>query len=129
MAARGSPTAAAGPSNERKHIVEIDADDIEVALPQNWYLEPDSQRPMLRAKAGCLPQIFPNMHVRIEMTAGYGAAWGDVPADLQQAAMLLAAHFYDNRSATAEGAGDMPLSVLTLIEKYRTVRTFLGGRS
>lgn len=117
------------PVTDVSSIVEIDADSVEVALPATWYLEPDEQRPMLRAKSGCLPHIFPNMHVRIEMNAGYAADWAGVPSDLKQAVFLLAAHYYANRSETAQAATEIPHGVLTLIEKYRTVRTFLGGRS
>lgn len=117
------------PISSINNLITIDVDGFETAMSSTWYLQPDDQRPVLMAKVGCLPRILPSMNVRVEMTAGYGAAWIDIPADLQQAVMLLAAHYYEYRNETGMKESDLPFGVLSLIERYRTVRTFLGGRA
>ena len=61
--------------------------------------------------------------------AGYGPTWAEVPADLAQAMLMLAAHYYEYRSDTALGAGCMPFGVTALIERYRQVRMTLGGQA
>lgn len=60
----------------------------------------------------------------IRFTAGFGASWGDVPSDLRQAVMMLAAHFYENRNAQPD-TGGLPFGVLVLLEAYRV--TQIGG--
>lgn len=44
-----------------------------------------------------------------------------VPADLQQAVLMLAAHFYENREATLVGisAEDVPLGVWDILNQHR----------
>ena len=53
----------------------------------------------------------------------------DLPADLGQAVLLLAAHYYEFRHETQLGDGCMPFGVTSLIERYRTVRVFAGNAS
>lgn len=93
-----------------------------------WYLEPDSQRPCLKAVSTVLPRVPVNGTVRIGMLAGFGPEWGDLPADLGHAVMLLAAHYYEYRHDVSHGTPAMPFGVSSLIERYRTVRLFMGGR-
>jgi len=50
-----------------------------------------------------------------------------MPADLAQAVLMLAAHYYEFRSDTSLGQGCMPFGVTSLIERYRTVRIFAGS--
>jgi len=57
----------------------------------------------------------------ITITAGYGDAAGDVPADLVQAVRLVLAHFYEFRDGTGE-AQKLPLTVTALLAPYRLVR-------
>ena len=64
----------------------------------------------------------------IVFDSGFGSAWGDVPGDLAQAVLMLAAHFYDNRSAIAERAKPLPLGVKSLLMGHRDVRLFGGIR-
>ncbi len=94
-----------------------------------WYLEPDSQRPSLKAVAHCLPSLPVNGSVRIGLLAGFGPEWGDLPADLAQAVLMLAAHYYEYRHDMVQGTPAMPFGVSALIERYRTVRLFMGGRA
>ncbi len=93
-----------------------------------WYLEPDSQRPSLVGVHSCLPALPVNGSVRVGMLAGFGPEWGDLPADLAQAVMLLASHYYEFRHDVMSGTPAMPFGVSALIERYRTVRLFMGGR-
>jgi len=99
---------------------EVDAD--------GWYLEPDMQRPSLQPSGASLPALPPGGSVRIGMLAGFGPEWSDLPADLAQAVMLLAAHFYEFRHDVSHLSPAMPHGVLALTEGYRTVRLFMGGR-
>lgn len=93
-----------------------------------WYLEPDTQRPSLQPVGTCLPSLSAGGSVRIGMLAGFGPEWSDLPADLAQAVMLLGAHFYEYRHDVSRAAPAMPIGVLALIERHRTVRLFMGGR-
>jgi uncharacterized phiE125 gp8 family phage protein len=61
------------------------------------------------------------------LSAGYAPDWAGLPADLGQAVLLLAAHYYEYRHETALGDGCMPFGVTSLIERYRTVRLMAGG--
>ena len=71
---------------------------------------------------GLLPSIPQNGSARITFTAGYGPAWSDLPADLAQAVLMLAAHYYEYRAEVALSGGCMPFGVTALIERYRPLR-------
>lgn len=86
----------------------------------------DLQRPMMRAALSALPSIPAGGTAEVTFTAGYGATWDDIPADLRQAVLCLAAYFYENRGDAALDDGNMPFQVTVLTERYRTVR-ILGG--
>ncbi|WP_299603126.1 head-tail connector protein [uncultured Tateyamaria sp.] len=90
-----------------------------------YWLERDTHRPRLRSVGHSLPQIPAAGTMRVSFTAGFGAVWSDIPADLAQAVMLLAAHYYEFRNETALSEGCMPFGVTSLIERYRPIR--LGG--
>lgn len=100
-----------------------------IADSDAWYLEPDSQRPSVRSVGAALSACPIGGSVRIGILAGFGPEWGDLPADLSQAVMMLAAHYYEFRHDTAHGRGSLPYGVSSLIERYRTVRMFMGGRT
>ena len=111
-------------------VVQIDRNGTAVPVaPARYALEPDQQRPVLVAVGATLPVVPRGGRVDVELLAGYGPEWSDLPADLAQAVMLLAAHFYEYRSDTALHGASMPFGVSALIERYRTVRLFAGGRS
>jgi uncharacterized phiE125 gp8 family phage protein len=95
-------------------------------IPARWRLERDSQRPCLRAAGGVLPAIPTGGSAVLRFTAGMAPEWGDLPADLAQAVLMLAAHFYEYRHETALGSGCMPFGVTSLIERYRPLRLSLG---
>jgi hypothetical protein len=69
------------------------------------------------------------IEARIGFMAGFGPDWSDLPADLAQAALMLAAHFYENRNASGRDPAAMPFGVAALLERYRTIRLFVGGRA
>jgi len=98
--------------------------DIEASA---YWLERDAQAPRLRATGACLPQIPEAGSVLIGFDAGFGASWENLPADLQQAVFLLAAHYYEYRSDTALSDGCMPFGVSSLIERFKPMR--LGART
>lgn len=58
--------------------------------------------------------------------AGYGADWASIPADLAQAVLLLAAHYYEYRNETSLSDGCMPFGVSSLIERYKVMRLYAG---
>ena len=101
---------------------------VEHPLAAHFYkLEQDMQRPKLTPVAGVLPQVPTGGAVRIGFRAGYGATWDELPADLGQAVLLLAAYYYEYRNESSVGEGYMPFGVSSLIERYRTVRLFAGA--
>ncbi|PIE14418.1 MAG: hypothetical protein CSA70_01260 [Rhodobacterales bacterium] len=109
-------------------FVMIDRLDVEETVDAADYrLDADMQRPRLRPTAALLPSIPIGGTVRIGFTAGFGPAWGDLPADLAQAVLMLAAHYYEYRHETSLSDGCMPFGVTSLIERYRTVRLFAGA--
>jgi uncharacterized phiE125 gp8 family phage protein len=103
------------------------ADGAESAVdPELWSVLRDAQRPRLVGRFGrSLPRIPRGGTAEVRFTAGFGASWADVPADLRQAVLLLAAHFYENRADTGAVSGTMPFGVLVLIEAYKATR--IGG--
>ncbi len=96
-------------------------------IESGWLLRPDSHRPLVVATGAALPTIPTDHAVKIEMLAGFGSAWTDVPADLRQAVLMLAANFYENRTDIGASSGGMPAGVQSLIEPFRTVRIFMGN--
>ena len=101
--------------------------DVQLIDPAAYRLAQDMQRPRLMPMGTLLPTLPTNGAAIVRFTAGFGPAWADLPADLAQAVMLLAAHYYEYRDETALGAGCMPFGVTSLIERYRTVRLLGGG--
>ena len=95
--------------------------------PAIYNVEPDMHRPRVWASGASLPSIPLGGTAELDFVAGYGAMWSNVPVDLGQAVFLLAAHYYESRAATSDGAGAMPFGVNTLIDRYRNVRVLGGG--
>lgn len=100
---------------------ETDADLTTLRLVQNL------QQPCIVALGTALPTIPQAGVVDLRFKAGWGAAWGDLPPDLAQAVLLLAAHYYEFRSETSLSEGCMPFGVASLIERYKQVRIGFGG--
>jgi uncharacterized phiE125 gp8 family phage protein len=94
--------------------------------PENYRLIKDNLSPTVAANGSCLPKIPQNGSVDIEFEAGYGSDWNAVPAGMQHAIILLAAHYYENRMGHPEVGGSFPTAVLSLLEGYRPIR-LMGG--
>lgn len=102
-------------------------DGTEMALaPESYRLQADAQAPRIIPASGVLPMVPMGGGVEVSFTAGYAADWDGLPADLAQAVLLLAAHYYEYRDATSLGSGCMPFGVSALIERYRAVRVGAG---
>lgn len=99
----------------------------EVVATDRYRLEKDLHRPKLSSTGICLPAIPVAGEVEIAFEAGFGAAWGDLPTDLAQAVLMLAAYYYENRSEVGMSQGNLPYGVSALIQNYRVVRLFGGG--
>ncbi len=100
--------------------------EAEVAI-ERYRLERDLHRPALVASGLVLPTIPVSGSAEIAFDGGFGPAWTDVPADLGQAVLRLAAHYYEHRHDMAVSDG-LPGGVAALIERYRNVRLFGGLR-
>ncbi len=108
-------------------VVVEDADGVRtVVAADRWWLEADDQRPRLRPRGVSLPAVPAGGAARVSFSAGMAPDWGGLPADLGQAVMLLAAHYYEYRDETALGPGCMPFGVSSLIQRYRQVRLAPG---
>ena len=88
-----------------------------------WSLELGSSRQLLSGSGGGALPTIPNDHLaELIFDAGFGASWNDVPGDLRQAVMLLAAHYYENRYGVTEPGQGIPIAVQALLETQRPVR-------
>jgi uncharacterized phiE125 gp8 family phage protein len=66
-----------------------------------------------------LPSPSQGGTIEVEFTAGYGADWSGVPADLKQAVLILAAEFWGQDMEPEAG---IPFAVSVLLEPHRAVR-------
>ncbi len=98
-----------------------------VVPPTAYQLVADFQRPKLAAVGYLLPNVPADGRVEIVFDAGFGPGWAAVPADLQQAVMLLAGQSYEQRNDFTGAPAGLPLPVQALIERWRTVRVLGGG--
>ncbi len=107
----------------------LDRDGVaEVVPPALYRLVQDMHRPRVQAAGFMLPQVPMGGTIEIAFVAGFGPAWGDVPADLAQAVLMLGAEYYERRHDGGQRANEgLPFGVVTLIERWRTVRVLGGG--
>jgi uncharacterized phiE125 gp8 family phage protein len=107
----------------------VDAAGGEVVVSSGVYrLVRDLHRPRLAGKGTSLPTIPSEGQVRVVFDAGFGTAWTDVPVDLRQAVLLLAGEYYEHRHDDGAQTAGLPFGVVTLIERWRTVRILGGGK-
>lgn len=102
--------------------------DEELIASSRYVLFPDTHRPRVVATGFCLPPIPVGGKALITFEAGFGPGWAYVPADLAQAILMLAAIYYEDRSAAHSGPS-MPKPVAAILSSYRDVRLFGGGRT
>jgi len=115
------------PVSAVSEITLVNAQDFETDVPVSQFrLEQDSQRPRLRPLGVALPMVPLGGSVRIRFAAGFSADWDGLPADLGQAVLLLAAHYYEYRNETALSDGCMPFGVTSLVQRYRPMRLSPG---
>lgn len=110
-------------------VALVDAAGGEVLVPATVYrLVPDLHPPRLAGKGTALPAIPTDGLVKVIFDAGFGTAWADLPVDLRQAVLLLAGEYYEHRHDDGAQSAGLPFGVVTLIERWRTVRILGGGR-
>ena len=114
-----------GPVSAIDSIQYVSASSTVDLDPDDWHLQPGTSRQKLTGKLG--GPLWPLPHgsiAELRFTAGHGASWNDVPDDLRQAVLLLAAHLYENRfgDVDASMAGGVPAGVLSIVEQHRAVR-------
>jgi uncharacterized phiE125 gp8 family phage protein len=100
---------------------------ITTVATDKYRLVQDTHRPKLAASGYLLPNVPNDGKIEVVFDAGFGTAWTNVPPDLQQAVLLLAAHYYEHRNEFAETGPGLPYPVQALIERWRIVRVLGGG--
>ncbi len=110
-------------------ITLIDATGAETVRTEGFTFAPDAQRPSLVPTGAVLPAIPNKGAARMTLLAGFGPDFNDLPSDLAQAVLMLAAHFYEYRHEVAMAPHAMPYGVSALIDRYRTVRLMIGGQA
>jgi len=124
-AGQGLPVA---PVTEILDVILEDAQGSSVVVaPSAYRLISDAHNPSIKSVSGGLPTVPHDGSAAVRFVAGYGPDWGNVPADLQQAVLLLAAHYYEFRQETTLSEGCMPFGVVSLLERYRPMRLSAGG--
>ncbi len=123
--AQGLPVA---PIQSISDVTYVDRFGATTTLDASAYrLQKDNFEPKLKSTSTALPAIPSEGAVEIRFDAGFGPAFEDVPSDLAQAVLLLAAHYYEYRDETALSQGCMPFGVTSLIARYRLVRVGTGA--
>ena len=97
----------------------------ETVAPERYRLEQDNTSPRLVPTGAALPTITEGGAAEVRFQAGYAADFDGLPADLAQAVLLLAAHYYEYRDETSLSQGCMPFGVTSLLARYRPVRVGL----
>ncbi|OWU85308.1 gene transfer agent protein [Oceanicola sp. 22II-s10i] len=111
------------PVSAVSELRRVSGEGAEAVIAADAYrLVVDTYAPRLTGRVFMLPTIPTGGAMVIRFTAGFGAAWDDVPPDLRHAVMLLAAHYYEYRGETVLDEGCMPFGVSALLARYRTFR-------
>ena len=126
-----TPTDQALPLAPVSAVVSVTLVDVALVAvlvdPARYRLVQDTHRPRLTGVGYLLPTVPVEGRIEVVFDAGFGAAWANVPPDLGQAVLLLAAEYYDRRNELGDGVAGLPHAVQALIEKWRTVRVLGGG--
>ncbi len=116
------------PVSTVSQVALVDQTGAETEVPEATYaLAPDAHAPRLTPRAAVWPMMPSGGGAVIRFTAGMAATWDALPADLAQAVMLLAAHYYEYRDDTSLHAGCMPFGVASLLDRHRMPRLSLAG--
>ncbi|MCA2009246.1 head-tail connector protein [Tritonibacter mobilis] len=115
------------PVSTVSQVALVDQTGAETEVPEAAYaLAPDAHAPRLTPRAAVWPMMPSGGGAVIRFTAGMAATWDALPADLAQAVMLLAAHYYEYRDDTSLHAGCMPFGVASLLDRHRMPRLSLS---
>lgn len=126
--AKGEQPLPVAPVSAVVSVTVVDAADVALPVePARYRLVRDMHRPKLVSVGVLLPTVPMDGRVEVVFDAGFGATWAEVPVDLAQAVMLLAAEYYETRQPGDGGSSGLPFAVQALIERWRTVR-ILGGK-
>lgn len=126
--AKGEQPLPVAPVSAVVSVTVVDAADVALPVePARYRLVRDMHRPKLVSVGVLLPTVPMDGRVEVVFDAGFGATWAEVPVDLAQAVMLLAAEYYETRQPGYGGSSGLPFAVQALIERWRTVR-ILGGK-
>ena len=116
------------PVSDLIEIALIDLQDNETILPAADYaIQEDMHQPRVVAINGCLPTIPSKHTAEVVFVAGFAQSFDGLPADLGQAVLMLAAHYYEHRNATDLAGSNLPYGVAVLLERYRSIRILGGG--
>lgn len=102
------------------------AGGVQLVPASGYRLIEDTHRPELRWLGLVLPTIPVGGRAELVFEAGYGAAWGGVPADLRQAVLMVSGHLYENR--TGRMPDGLPAGVAALLKPFKPMRLFGGAR-
>ncbi len=91
-----------------------------------YRLKRDAHQPEVVSSRLSLPTIPVGGTADFVFAAGFGA-WADVPADLRQAVLLLATHYYETRSAVGTRAVVLPSTVAEICRRHAPIR-LVGAR-
>ena len=117
-----------GPVRSVSAVTMIDGNGQENSLDESCYwLDQGGLDAVLRADQGAFPKIPTRGSARIRFVAGMAEDGDSLPADLKQAVMMLAAHYYEYRDDTSLGEGCMPFGVTSLIQRYLPLRLGVGA--
>lgn len=115
------------PVSNVSQVALVDQTGAETEVPVAAYaLAPDVHAPRLTPRTSVWPMMPSGGGAVIRFTAGMAATWDALPADLAQAVMLLAAHYYEYRDDTSLHAGCMPFGVASLLDRHRIPRLSLS---
>jgi len=104
-------------------VTLVDAAGVpEVVDADRWRLVVDRHRPQIVAAGAVLPMAPTGGRIEVDFTAGFGD-WADLPDDLRQAVLLLAAQYYEGRT----GGAALPGSVTALLARWVPLRVTAGG--
>ncbi|MEM7718984.1 MAG: head-tail connector protein [Pseudomonadota bacterium] len=123
----GQQVFAVAPVRTISSLTIVDVQGGETVIDAGSYrLTCDAHTPALASVGFALPTIPVGGSADIVFAAGYGA-WATVPADLQQAVLLLATHYYENRSNGVTRTANLPLGVVSICRRYTPIR-IVGAR-
>ncbi len=125
--ALGTQVFPVAPVSAIQSLTIVDATDTATEIDAGAYrLRQDAHAPALVSVGLSLPIIPVGGSGDILFTAGYGD-WTDVPPDLRQAVLMLAAHYYANRSAVDARATALPMGVMAICRRHTPIR-LVGAR-